>query len=135
MKVKNPFKKKGVVDTVVNVGIGGAANVAIDYLLSQITLPEWMTSTVTNAAKVAIGAFGGTMTTNKYIRPALDGIAVVGASNLVSSLIDGATETPAGEGTQGLPFGTIGRARRLGNRAYKRHIAGVGAPAATFMGK
>ena len=134
MKVKNPFKKQGVVDTFVNVGIGGAANVAIDFLLSQISLPEWMTSTVTNAAKIAVGAIGGTMTTNKYVRPALDGIAVVGASNLVASLIDGATETNT-ETASGLPFGTIGRARRLGNRAYKRHIASVGAPAATFMGK
>ena len=33
---KNPFKKSSIIDTVVNVGVGGAANVAIDYVVEQV---------------------------------------------------------------------------------------------------
>ena len=130
--MKNPFKKSSIIDTVVDVGVGGAANVAIDYAVSAWDAlasvdPKWI-----NAGKIALGAFVGTMIKNKYARAAADGVAVVGASNLVSSLVAG-TDAPAT--TSGLPFGTIGRTVRLGNKAYRRGVRGVSATPSDFMGK
>ena len=128
---KNPFKKQSIIDTVVNVGIGGAANVAIDYVVSQVEAIQSLGDTTINAAKIALGAVAGSMVSNKMLRAACDGIATVGVSNLVKGLMDGTTST---ETTSGLPYGTIGRVIP-GNRAYKRarKVSGVGA--ATVMGK
>lgn len=128
---KNPFKKQSIVDTVVNVGIGGAANVAIDYVVSQVEAIQSLGDTTINAAKIALGAVAGSMVSNKMLRAACDGIATVGVSNLVKGLMDGTTST---ETTSGLPSGTIGRVIP-GNRAYRRarKVSGVGA--AAVMGK
>lgn len=130
---KNPFKKQSIVDTVVNVGIGGAANVAIDYVVSQVEAIQSLGDTTINAAKIALGAVAGSMVSNKMLRAACDGIATVGVSNLVKGLMDGTSSTQ-NEGAAGLPYGTIGRVIP-GNRAYKRarKVSGVGA--ATVMGK
>ena len=124
---KNPFKKQSIVDTVVNVGIGGAANVAIDYVVSQVEAIQSLGDTTINAAKIALGAVAGSMVSNKMLRAACDGIATVGVSNLVKGLMDGTTST---ETTSGLPYGTLGRVIP-GNRAYKRarRVSGVGAAA------
>lgn len=124
---KNPFKKQSIVDTVVNVGIGGAANVAIDYVVSQVEAIQSLGDTTINAAKIALGAVAGSMVSNKMLRAACDGIATVGVSNLVKGLMDGTTST---ETTSGLPYGTIGRVIP-GNSAYKRarRVSGVGAAA------
>ena len=129
---KNPFKKQSIIDTVVNVGIGGAANVAIDYVVSQVDAIQSLGDTTINAAKVALGAVAGSMVSNKMLRAACDGIATVGVSNLVKGLMEG---TSATETTSGLPYGTIGRVIP-GNRAYRkaRKVSGVGA-AAGVMGK
>lgn len=112
--MKNPFKKSGVIDTVVNVGIGGAANVAMDYLFNSVPTLA-LDEQTKNLVKVAVSAFGGSMVSGssaKYIRPALDGIGVVGASKLIESYL------PTGEGggddqkgTEGLPF--IGKLRKF----------------------
>ena len=128
---KNPFKKQSIVDTVVNVGIGGAANVAIDYVVSQVEAIQSLGDTTINAAKIALGAVAGSMVSNKMLRAACDGIATVGVSNLVKGLMD---DTTSKETTSGLPYGTIGRVIP-GNRAYKRarKVSGVGA--AAVMGK
>lgn len=128
---KNPFKKQSIVDTVVNVGIGGAANVAIDYVVSQVEAIQSLGDTTINAAKIALGAVAGSMVSNKMLRAACDGIATVGVSNLVKGLMD---DTTSKETTSGLPYGTIGRVIP-GNRAYRRarKVSGVGA--ATVMGK
>lgn len=128
---KNPFKKQSIVDTVVNVGIGGAANVAIDYVVSQVEAIQSLGDTAINAAKIALGAVAGSMVSNKMLRAACDGIATVGVSNLVKGLMDGTTST---ETTSGLPYGTIGRVIP-GNRAYKRARKVSGPGAATVMGK
>ena len=129
---KNPFKKQSIVDTVVNVGIGGAANVAIDYVVSQVEAIQSLGDTTINAAKIALGAVAGSMVSNKMLRAACDGIATVGVSNLVKGLMDG--DTTSKEDVKGLPYGTIGRVIP-GNRAYRRarKVSGVGA--ATVMGK
>ena len=130
---KNPFKKQSIVDTVINVGIGGAANVAIDYVVSQVEAIQNLGDTTINAAKIALGAVAGSMVSNKMLRAACDGVATVGVSNLVKGLMDGTSSTQ-NDGTAGLPYGTIGRVIP-GNRAYKRarKVSGVGA--ATVMGK
>ena len=129
--MKNPFKLSAIVDTVTNVGIGGAAKVAMDYAKAQISAPEWLTDNVYNAIKIGVGALGGSMTKNKYLRAAVDGIATVGAANLINDLINNSdAAAPAG-----LPQGTIGRIGRrglkLGQRGFRK-VSGVGA--ADFMG-
>lgn len=138
---KNPFKKQGIIDTLTNVGIGGAANVAMDYLVDSVDSLKTMDSTTINAIKIGVGVLGGTMTTNKMIRAAVDGIAVVGVSNLVQGLIGdtGSSSVSSGSGSDksglaGLPGGTIGRLR-LGNRYFRKTAPGVAGVAGGIMGK
>lgn len=129
---KNPFKKSSIIDTVVNVGIGGAANVAIDYVVSQVDAIQSLGDTTINAGKIALGALVGSMVSNKMLRAAADGVATVGVSNLIAGLMSESEAQPASGlpyGTVGLPYGTInGRRRRVvpGNGAYRR-AAKVGA--------
>lgn len=122
--MKNPFKKSSIVDTVVNVGIGGAANVGMDYLFGQVDALASLSDTVKNAIKIGVGAIGGSMVSGasaKYLRPAFDGIATVGASQLIDGLISSTdTEKPI----PGVPF--IGRAgKKIGQRGYKS-VKGTG---------
>ena len=126
--MKNPFKKSAIVDTLVSVGVGGAANVAMDYAFSQIDALASLGETWKNAIKIGVGVIGGTMTSNKYLRAAVDGIATVGASTLVASYITPAT--PAA----GLPQGTIGRLK-VGQRGFARRARVAGVGGADFMGK
>lgn len=127
---KNPFKKSSIIDTVVNVGIGGAANVAIDYVVGQVDALQSLGDTTINALKIAAGAVVGSMVSDKFARAAADGVATVGVSNLIAGLMkDESTEV-----TSGLPFGTIGRVR-LGNRAYSRARKVSGVNAGAVMGK
>ena len=122
-------------DTVVNVGIGGAANVAIDYVVSQVEAIQSLGDTTINAAKVALGAVVGSMVSNKMLRAACDGVATVGVSNLVSGLL--ADATPASGmpyGTIGLPKDTVGRIIP-GNRAYRRAHRKVSGVATGVMGQ
>lgn len=132
--MKNPFKKESIMDTIVNVGIGGAANVAIDYVVGQVDAIQSLGDTTINALKIAGGAIVGSMVSNKMARAAADGVATVGVSNLIAGLM---AETSGNEASNGLPFGTIGRPVRLGNRAYRRAkrpgVAGVAT--ASVMGK
>ena len=128
--MKNPFKKSSIMDTAINVGIGGAANVAFDYLVDMIPEQSWLTDTVKNAVKVAGGAIVGSMISNRYARAAADGIATVGVSNLVSGLISGSKT----DSTSGLAEGTIGRIR-LGQRGFARKARRVaGVAGSNFMG-
>ena len=125
---KNPFKKSSIIDTVVNVGIGGAANVAIDYVVSQVDAIQSLGDTTINAGKIALGALVGSMVSNKMLR-----VATVGVSNLIAGLMNEAGDQPTSGlpyGTVGLPYGTINGRRRdrvvPGNGAYRR-AAKVGA--------
>ena len=137
---KNPFKKQSIIDTAINVGIGGAANVAIDYVVDSVDALKSMDATTINAIKIGVGVLGGTMTTNKMVRAAVDGIAVVGVSNLVQGLISDSTVTGTSGlpyGTIGLPAGTIGRVR-LGNRYFRKpssKVSGTAGVAGGIMGK
>lgn len=120
--MKNPFKKSSIKDTVVAVGVGGAANVGFDYLynLTGLSLGE----TTKNAIKIAGGAILGSMVSSKIARAAADGIAVVGVSDLIASYVGGSTSTATAV-TTGLPEGTIGKIR-LGQRGFRRaRVAGL----------
>lgn len=132
--MKNPFKKQSIIDTAINVGVGGAANVGMDYVFANVDALASLSDTVKNGIKIGVGVIGGTMVSNKWARAAADGIATVGVSNLVSSLIEGNTE-PA----NGLPQGTIGAIRRrsMGQRGFinRRQVAGVGVPATAVVSK
>ena len=130
--MKNPFKKSSIVDTVVNVGIGGAANVAVDYAFSQIEALASLSDTWKNAIKIAAGVVGGTMVSGsyaKYVRPALDGLATVGASNLIASYLP-TGESAAQEATAGMPF--IGKVM-TGQPGFNRAVKGTGK--VPFQGK
>lgn len=126
--MKNPFKKQSIIDTAVSVGIGGAANVAMDYAFSAIDFLSALEDTTKNAIKIGVGILGGTMVKSKYVRAAVDGIATVGVSNLVASYI-------APKAASGLPEGTIGRIRTMGQRGFARRARVAGVGAADFMGK
>lgn len=128
---KNPFKKQSIIDTVVNVGIGGAANVAIDYVVGQVDALQSLGDTTINALKIAAGAVVGSMVSDKFARAAADGVATVGVSNLIAGLMNDTTPAPA----SGLPYGTISGRVIPGNRAYRRARKVSGTPTAGVMGK
>ena len=103
--MKNPFKKSSIVDTVVNIGLGGAANAAMDYVVESVPTLQSLGETTTNIVKIGVGAVAGSMLTNKYARAAADGLAVVGASDLIKGYIQGkTTPAPGGEGTGRVAF-------------------------------
>lgn len=127
------FQKANILTTLMNVGIGGAANVAMDTVVANVEAlksldPKWL-----QGIKIAVGVLGGSLTSNKVLRAATDGIATVGASELVSGLIN-SEDTPGGgnDGTAGLSPGTIGRLR-LGNHSFMRRNRVSGIP--EVMGK
>lgn len=128
---KNPFKKQSIIDTVVNVGIGGAANVAIDAVVGQFEAIQSLGDTTINALKIAAGAIVGSMVTDKFARAAADGVATVGVSNLIAGIM---ADEPSPAPSSGLPYGTIGRVRP-GNRAYRRAHKVSGVNAGAVMGK
>ena len=133
---KNPFKKQSIIDTAINVGVGGAANVAIDYVVSQVDALKGLGDTTVNAMKIVAGAVVGSMVDNKIARAACDGVATVGVSNLIAGMIDGTDAPENGQG--GLPYGTISGRVIPGNRAYKRFRAAKrvsGCDVAAVMGK
>lgn len=115
---KNPFKKSNVVDTLINVGVGGAGNVAADYLINNVDMLKSLDADTINLGKFVVGSVGSAMVSNKYVKALMDGFAVVGASNYISSLM-------ADQTTSGVPAGTIGRARYIApRRAYARRFSG-----------
>lgn len=101
---KSLFKKKSIMDSLVTVGVGGAANVVIDYAWSALGQSVASLEEYKNIIKVAGGALVGSMVTTKTARAAADGVAIVGVANLIAGLMG--TEENS---TSGLPAGTIGR--------------------------
>lgn len=121
---KNPFKKQNLIDSAINVGIGGVANVAVDYAVSNIDMLATQSDRTINIGKFVVGAVGSTMVSDKMLKAAMDGIAVVGVSNLAKSFM-----TPDVDGgTTGVAATTIGRVRRMRpgfRRAASSMIRGV----------
>lgn len=131
------FKKANITDAAINVGVGGAANAAIDLAVESIDAIKSLGDTYVNAGKVVLGVLGGTMVSNKYLRAAANGIATVGVASLVKDhvvpLISGDT-TDKTETPSGVPF--IGRLR-VGQRGFRNAgLRGTGTVAgAGFMQK
>lgn len=122
---KNPFKRQNIIDAAINVGIGGVANVAVDYAVSNIDMLATQSDRTINIGKFVVGAIGSTMVSDKMIKAAMDGIAVVGVSNLAKSFM--APDVTDG-GTTGVAATTIGRVRRMRpglRRAASPMIRGV----------
>ena len=129
-KMKNPFKKQNVMDTVVTVGLGGAANVAIDAVVDSYnkTATTPVDDVYVHAGKFVIGAIGSAMVGNRYAKAALDGVGVVGASNLISYLMEDTETTKKTKPepkTAGIPYGTIGRIKTP-NAGYARRMSRSG---------
>lgn len=138
--MKNPFSKSGVFSTALNVSVGGAANVAIDYAFSRIDALASLEPMTKNIIKIGAGVLGGVMVSDKTnniwlkcARAAADGVATVGVSNLIASYI-GEEETPTTAVTSGLAKGTIGRAYRMGQRGFRK-VSGIAGEAGAFMAK
>ncbi len=124
---KNLFKKENLLDLAMNVGIGGAANVAFDSVVTNIEAFATLSDTTKNAIKFGIGIVGSSMVSDKYVRAAMNGFATVGASELISGLINDDNQA-----TAGLPAGMIGRRPRyvparqaLAHSMRKQQIRGV----------
>ena len=112
--------------------ITGGANAGVDYAIDRFA-PEYVGTTADIAKVVAGAVISGSSYGKKYkmVASVADGIATVGAANLVEDMLEkyvGGTDTTGTETTAGLVPSTIGRAR-LGNGAYiRRHgkVAGLG---------
>lgn len=115
------FKKKSIMDSLVNVGVGGAANVAIDYAWNMLGSTVEGLSEYKNIIKVAGGALVGSMVSGKIARAAADGVATVGVSNLIAGMLG----TDDAKATAGLPHGTIG-AVRAGSPYYGKKKSNAG---------
>ena len=136
------FKKQSLTDTLVNVGIGGAANVVADFLMNTITETiqgdsksdeQVMTPNTKNIIKVVGGAVIGGMVSDRYLRAAADGIATVGVSNLISDLMTPVPDSKNdGDSVTGLPNGTIGSSNRIPHYGRRK---GVGDVTTGFMEK
>lgn len=139
--MKNPFKLKNVISSATAIALGGAGNVAMDYAFKNISFLQTLgengsttPDTTKNAIKVAVGAVGGSLVPTKYgwLKSALDGTAIVGASELINGLIGDTTAAPAG-----LPKGTIGytpsRSYKLGQKGFRKVSGVAGNAASSFM--
>lgn len=131
---KNLFKKQGVIDTLMALGLGGAGNAVMDMAVENVDALNSLNPTTINLIKVGVGVAGGALTTNKTIHQVTDGVAVVGASEIVKSIIDGSfslgsddtKDDDKKDSVTGLPYGTIGRLR-AGNAHFmrKRKVSGL----------
>lgn len=133
MKGFKSFNTKAAIATGTSVLVGGVGSAVADWLLAKYDVIPADYKQYTNAGKIVLGAIGGSMIKNQYLKSAFDGIATVAAANLVAGYLpadsngnDAGTEPPAG-----LPEGMIGRIR-MGQRGFRRRIAGV--QGADFMG-
>ena len=133
MKGFKKFNTKSVIATGTAVLVAGAGSAVADWLLAKYDVNPAEYQDYTNIGKVVLGAIGGSMITNQIAKSAFDGIATVGAANLVTGFLpNGATtgsettsiETTSTETPSGLPKGTIGRVK-MGNKAFKRGVRGV----------
>lgn len=125
---KNLFKTQNIIDTAVNVAIGGGANAAIDYAFANVDMLAEYQGDTKNLIKFGLGVIGSSMVSNKYLKAAMDGVATVGISNYINDMMQSA----GNEATAGLPAGMIGRRPRyvparqaLANRMKKQQIRGV----------
>lgn len=125
---KKLFDTKNIIDTAVNVGIGGAANVAIDYAVQNVEALSDMDQSTINLGKFALGVIGSAMVSDKMVKAAFDGVATVGISNFVANILNSDNQATT---TAGVPDGTIGARkyvpsrRALANRLRKQQVSGA----------
>ena len=138
MKGFKKFNLNSAFSNATAMALAGAGSAGVDWLLKKYdVIPGDWDDTVVNAVKVAGGALLASMVDSKTLygipKAAGDGIATVGAYNLVAAMlptVDGSEDKTAV--TTGLPEGTIGRIR-MGQRGFRRaRVAGV--QGADFMG-
>ena len=129
--MKNPFKKNNVLGTVKDVALGGAGNVAYDFLYSKIDAAAGLGDVTKNVIKIAIGAVGGAMVKPSWAKSMLNGVATVGVSNLISHYMPGGEEVVVP--SSGLPEGMIGRPGQKGFR--RARVAGMGTTPSAMMTK
>ena len=133
---KNPFKKDSIIDTAINVGTGGAANALVDMAVNSV-FPNADPMYI-NIGKFAGGVILGSMAgKNQMLRAAVDGVATVGVSNLVSSLVaDGfSSGSGSGEGAAGFKNTAMGRVRSGHSKLARRiKMRGVSNGANPIMG-
>ena len=132
MKGFKKFNTKSVIATGTAVLAAGAGSAVADWLLAKYDVIPAEYAEYTNVGKVLIGAVAGSMLTNQIAKSAFDGIATVGAANLVAGWLP--TETKEETATPaGLPEGTISGRLRMGQRGFRK--AGIrGVNGADFMG-
>lgn len=122
------FKKDGIMDTVINVGTGGAANALVDVAVEYVA-PNTSDMTVNIGKFIGGVVLGSTMGSNKMLRAAADGVATVGVANLVKSLISDGFGGSS-EGTAGFKRDVIGRMRpghsRLARRVKRGKVGNAG---------
>lgn len=125
---KKLFDTKNIIDTAVNVGLGGAANVAIDYAVQNVEALSDMEQSTINLGKFALGVIGSAMVSDKMVKAAFDGVATVGISNFVANILNSDNQATT---TAGVPAGTIGARkyvpsrRALANRLRKQQVSGA----------
>lgn len=129
MKGFKKFNTKSVIATGTAVLAAGAGSAVADWLLAKYDVIPAEYAEYTNVGKVLIGAVAGSMMTNQIAKSAFDGIATVGAANLVAGWLPTETKEPAAPAA-GLPEGTIGRIR-MGQKGFRKAIRGVNG--AAFM--
>ena len=128
--MKKVFKKDNVVNTAVSVAMGGVANVGMDYIRANVDMLSQLDDKTYNLGKFGVGVLASTFVGNRYLKDALNGLAVVGISNYAQSLLD---STP--EKTAGVSEGTIAKVPRLFARNLRSQYAKkVGGSASAFMG-
>lgn len=120
-----------VKEPVLIAGAGTIANVAVDAALqaAESVIPASITGNayVVNGGKLVLGAIITTAFKNKGVQLAGTGLATVGASNIVSGLLEQWIPNAGGneEGANGVPF--IGSAkRRVGQRGFRKVVTGAG---------
>lgn len=134
MKGFKSFNTKSAIATGTSVFFAGAGSAVADWLLAKYDVIPADYQQYTNIGKVIVGAVAGSMIKNQIAKSAFDGIATVGAANLVAGWLPEdqtkETSTPAG-----LPEGMIGRLR-MGQRGFRRAaVRGVNATPSALMSK
>ena len=137
--MKNPFKKASATATVKEVALGGAGNVAYDYIYSLIAPTAELSDVTKNAIKIGIGVIGGSMVKQSWAKSIFAGAATVGVSNLIAGYMPNGDDEPKETTTtttapSGLPKGMIGA--RPGQRGFRlAAVRGVSSTPSALMSK
>lgn len=130
MKGFKSFNTKSAIATGTTVLVAGAGSAVADWLLAKYDVIPADYQQYTNIGKVIVGAVAGSMIKNQIAKSAFDGIATVGAANLVAGWLPEGTKA-----TEGLPEGMIGKLR-MGQRGFRRAaVRGVNATPSALMSK